>query len=67
MIKNMLTGLVLMALAVLAPVQAQGMKEFSFGILSTESSQNLRQDWQPLLADMEKRTGIKVNAWRIQK
>jgi phosphonate transport system substrate-binding protein len=63
MIKNLLTGLALTVLAILAPVQAQGVKEFSFGILSTESSQNLKQDWQPLLADMEKRTGIKVNAF----
>lgn len=63
MIKSMLAGLTVTALAFLAPVQAEGMKEFSFGILSTESNQNLRQDWQPLLADMEKRIGIKVNAF----
>lgn len=42
---------------------AQGAKEINFGIISTESSQNLKQDWQPLLADMEKRTGLKVNAF----
>lgn len=42
---------------------AQGVKEINFGIISTESSQNLKQDWQPLLADMEKRTGLKVNAF----
>lgn len=49
----------------LAPSQvlSQDVKEISFGILSTESSQNLKQDWQPLLADMEKRIGIKVNAF----
>lgn len=63
MIKSMLAGLAMTALAALVPVQAQGMKELSFGILSTEASQNLKQDWQPLLADMEKRTGIKVNAF----
>jgi phosphonate transport system substrate-binding protein len=38
-------------------------KEINFGIISTESSQNLKQDWQPLLTDMEKRTGLKVNAF----
>lgn len=42
---------------------AQGVKEINFGIISTESSQNLKQDWQPLLLDMEKRTGLKVNAF----
>ncbi len=46
-----------------AQTQAQALKEINFGILSTESNQNLKQDWQPLLADMEKRTGIKVNAF----
>ncbi|HVE54060.1 MAG TPA: phosphonate ABC transporter substrate-binding protein [Ramlibacter sp.] len=47
----------------LAGAAAQGLKEINFGIISTESSQNLKQDWQPLLADMEKRTGLKVNAF----
>lgn len=38
-------------------------RDLQFGILSTESSQNLKQDWQPLLADMEKKTGLKVDAF----
>lgn len=38
-------------------------KEINFGILSTESTQNLKQDWQPLLDDMQKRIGVKVNAY----
>lgn len=42
---------------------AQPVRDISFGILSTESNQNLKQDWQPLLADMEKRTGLKVTAY----
>lgn len=63
MIKKLLTGLAAMALAGLMPAGAQELKEISFGILSTESNQNLKQDWQPLLADMEKRTGLKVNAF----
>lgn len=63
MIKNLLAAWAVTTLAVLVPAQAQALKELSFGILSTESSQNLKQDWQPLLADMEKRTGLKVNAF----
>ena len=47
----------------LAAASAQELKEISFGIISTESSQNLKADWQPLLADMEKRLGLKVNAY----
>lgn len=47
----------------LTALQAQEMKELNFGIISTESSQNLRSDWQPILDDMTKKTGIKVNAF----
>ena len=35
----------------------------NFGIISTESSQNLKQLWDPFLADMEKATGFKVKAF----
>ena len=41
-------------------VQAQ---EINFGIISTESTQNLKADWEPLLKDMEKQTGLKVKAF----
>jgi phosphonate transport system substrate-binding protein len=36
-------------------------KEINFGIISTESTQNLKQYWTPFLADLEKQTGIKIN------
>lgn len=57
----------LMALAALAstaslPAAAQG-KEVNFGIISTESSANLKSAWQPLLEDLQKATGLKVNAF----
>jgi len=48
---------------VVMPAQAELPKEINFGIISTESSQNLKQDWGVLLQDMEKRIGIKVNAF----
>lgn len=35
-------------------------KSINFGILSTESTQNLKQDWQPVIDDMSKKLGIKV-------
>ena len=44
----------------LASAQAQ---EINFGIISTESTQNLKSSWQPLLDDMEKQTGMKVKAF----
>jgi phosphonate transport system substrate-binding protein len=35
-------------------------KTLNFGIISTESSQNLKKVWLPFLADMEKKTGFEV-------
>ena len=63
MIKKLLTGLSAAALVILTPVQAQEMKDFNFGIISTESSQNLKSDWQPILDAMAKKTGMKINAF----
>ncbi len=42
---------------------AQSAKEINFGIIATESTQNLKSSWGPLLEDMQKRTGIRVNAF----
>jgi len=42
------------------PAQAE-VTEINFGIISTENSQALRQQWAPVLADMEKSIGMKVN------
>lgn len=42
---------------------AEEMKEINFGIISTESSQNLRKAWEPLLEDMSEELGMKVNAF----
>jgi phosphonate transport system substrate-binding protein len=38
-------------------------QDINFGFISTEASQNLKADWQPLLDDMEKQTGLKVKAF----
>jgi phosphonate transport system substrate-binding protein len=59
--KHIVTALAALVLSLSA--SAQATREISFGIISTESTQNLKQDWAPLLADMEKRTGLKVNAF----
>ena len=59
MIKKVLSCLAL-SLGLASTAQAQ---EINFGIISTESTQNLRADWQPLLNDMAKQTGLKVNAF----
>jgi phosphonate transport system substrate-binding protein len=56
------------ALAAIGAALAAGpataeMKELNFGIISTESTQNLKTDWVPFLADMEKKTGLKVKSF----
>jgi phosphonate transport system substrate-binding protein len=38
-------------------------QDINFGIISTESTQNLKADWQPLIEDMQKQTGLKVTAF----
>ena len=52
---------VLLTGALLGNVQAEE-KVINFGIMSTESSQNLKSIWQPFLDDMGKKTGLKINA-----
>jgi phosphonate transport system substrate-binding protein len=38
-------------------------QSINFGIISTEATQNLKADWQPLIDDMAKQTGLKVTAF----
>jgi len=49
-------------IAVAGPVSAQ-TNELSFGIISTESSANLKSIWEPFLADMSKKTGMQVRGF----
>ena len=48
----------------LSPAHAEEQeKALNFGIISTESQQNLKPQWEPFLKDMETKLGIKVNAF----
>src|SRR5258706_9043454 len=38
-------------------------KAINFGFISTESSSNLKQQWQPILDALSKKLGVKVNAF----
>ena len=38
-------------------------QEINFGIISTEATENLKADWQPLLDDMAKQTGLTIKAF----
>ncbi len=53
----------MVAAGIAAAGPAVAAPEISFGIISTESSKNLKSSWQPLLDDMQKATGVKVNAF----
>jgi len=53
----------LAALAIGLGLTSAMAQDINFGIISTESTQNLKADWQPLLDDMEKQTGLKVKAF----
>lgn len=46
--------------AFVSPVKAE-TTEINFGIISTENSQALKQQWAPVIADMEKATGLTVH------
>ena len=61
--RTFLTATVAVTALAATAAQAQGLKEINFGIISTESSANLKTIWQPFLVDMEKQTGMKVNAF----
>ncbi|OZI26538.1 phosphonate ABC transporter substrate-binding protein [Bordetella genomosp. 9] len=46
--------------ALTAPAFAQDAKTLNFGIISTESSSNLRSGWQPVIDDLSKAIGVPV-------
>lgn len=51
------------AAALAASAASAEMKTLNFGIISTESTQNLRQAWDPFLADMQEKLGMEVKAF----
>lgn len=65
MIKQWISRLTLAtALAAgVSAVQADEQKTLNFGIISTESSQNLKTTWEPFLEDMEKHLDMEVKAF----
>src|SRR6476620_10557330 len=60
MLRALMAASVALTLAV-APAQAA--EEINFGVISTEASSNLKKIWEPFLAEMEKGTGLKINAF----
>ena len=64
MFKRFTIAFVLM-LSFAASALAAESKEIVFGIISTESAQNLRKMWDPFLKDMETRTGYTIKAFFV--
>ncbi len=69
MIRNLLSAAAIAATALTSTAALAGFKpldadpkEISFGIISTESTANLKEQWIPFIKDMEKALGMKVNA-----
>ncbi len=50
----------MMVVTLVSSAVAEQMKTLNFGIISTESSQNLKGVWDPFLADMGKELGVEV-------
>ena len=64
-LKKLVGGVALLSTVISAPVLADEapLSTINFGIISTESQQNLKQSWEPFLADMEKQLGVEVEAF----
>ena len=63
MFSRFLVAIAAAAIVLGGSICANAAETLNFGIISTESSQNLKQLWDPFLADMEKATGFKVKAF----
>ncbi len=61
--KTWITTLALATSLGFAATAGAQTREIGFSIISTESSANLKSSWQPLLDDLQKTTGVKVNAF----
>jgi phosphonate transport system substrate-binding protein len=60
----MLRQLLAAAIAVTwATAPATAADEVNFGIISTETTSNLKSIWEPFLADMTKKTGLNIKAF----
>ncbi len=63
MFKKIKQGLAVLTCALAAGMSQADDKVLNFGIISTESSQNLRTIWDPFLQDMAKDIGVEVKAF----
>jgi phosphonate transport system substrate-binding protein len=57
------TFLMALIAAGLAWTPARSADEINFGVISTETTTNLKANWEPFLADMAKKTGLQVKGF----
>jgi len=60
MFAKTLSALLATAALATAPALAQDAKTLNFGIISTESSSNLKSSWDPVISDLSKAIGMPV-------
>ncbi|MDS1141814.1 phosphonate ABC transporter substrate-binding protein [Pusillimonas sp. SM2304] len=61
--RKVFLGATVMSAALFGAAHAAESKALNFGIISTESSQNLRSMWDPFLAAMSEQTGMEIKAF----
>jgi phosphonate transport system substrate-binding protein len=59
----MLRSLMAASIAVMLAAAPAAAEEVNFGIISTETTANLKTIWDPFLADMTKKTGLNIKAF----
>jgi phosphonate transport system substrate-binding protein len=63
MMKHCLAAAALAAALVAGPARAESPSDFNVGVIATDTSTALKAEWQPLMADLEKAIGLKVNGF----
>lgn len=63
MFKKTIAAIAMLGAALGVTAKANAAEVLNFGIISTESSSNLKTIWDPFLADMAKQTGFEVKAF----
>ncbi|MBA4174426.1 MAG: phosphonate ABC transporter substrate-binding protein, partial [Hyphomicrobium sp.] len=63
MFRKLVTATAMVASVAATATAVSAADELNFGIISTESSANLKTVWEPFLAEMEKGTGLKIKAF----
>jgi phosphonate transport system substrate-binding protein len=56
-------GIAAVAMTISSSALWAAQTALNFGIISTETTTNLKDQWEPFLADMSAKTGIKINAF----